>query len=136
MTDLTPAPGKGIEREIIQPISEKPHAVGSGIQKLYRFDNGYGASVVQFSIGALGGSYGAESGLWELAVLRYDGDGDGYELTYETPITDDVMGHLSDDDVQDVLVRIRELPNPSVVRVASTVGVAAKAIASAEESGR
>lgn len=94
--------------ETIQPIIEKPHGVGNGVQKLYRFDNGYGASVVRFMLGGLGGSYGAEAGLWELAVIRWAAD--DYELTYDTPITDDVMGHLSDAEVEETLAKIRDLP--------------------------
>jgi len=96
---------------ISSAITRRPRrgGVGNGEQKLYRFDNGYGASVVRFD-----GSYGAESGLWELAVLEY-GKGDHYELTYDTPITDDVVGYLTDDEVQDYLRRIRALPSSGVI---------------------
>ena len=96
----------------IQPTLERPHPAGSGTQRLYRFDNGYGASVVQFSINGLAGSYGSDIGLWELAVLRITGDNIArdYELTYDTEITDDVLGHLDDDEVQEALAKIRDLP--------------------------
>ena len=94
---------------IIEPLSEKPHAVGSGVQRLYRFDNGYGASVVRFMLpGLASGSYGSEAGLWELAVIKWTGS--NFALTYETPITDDVIGHLSEDEVQGHLRRVRDLP--------------------------
>ena len=89
-------------------IMERAHGVGTGIQKVYRFPNDYGASVVRFSIGSLGGSYGAEDGQWELGVLKFDGDDWG--LTYETPITNDVIGYLTDDGVVDVLQQIKALP--------------------------
>lgn len=98
----------------ILPVSEKTHPIGSGIQKLYRFDNGYGASVVQFSIG-LAGSYGVESGLWEMAVIAYD-EGDEFHLTYDTPVTGDVLGYLDEDQVQDYLRQIRDLPPAMEVR--------------------
>ena len=94
--------------ETIEPISEKPHAIGNGTQRLYRFDNGYGDSVVQFMFGGGAGSYGASAGLWELAVLRWSGE--HFELTYDTPITRDVLGHLDEDEVQDYLRQIRDLP--------------------------
>lgn len=109
----------------IQPTLERSHPAGSGTQKIYRFENGYGASVVQFTIGSYGvGSYGVESGRWELAVLRFTGDNVArdFELTYDTPITDDVLGHLDDDEVEETLARIRELPNPDVVHVVSQLG--------------
>ena len=60
-----------------------------GIQKVYQFPNGYGASVVKHR-----GSYGYEKGLWELAVLDFDGS-----LCYTTEITNDVIGHLNDPEV-------------------------------------
>lgn len=99
--------------DIIEPVVTKAHPVGSGTQRMYRFDNGYGASVVQFTLGTygLGGSYGAESGRWELAVLTFKDDSiDSFELTYATPITEDVLGHLTEDEVQETLRKIRDLP--------------------------
>jgi hypothetical protein len=94
--------------ETIEPISSKAHPVGNGLQRLYRFENGFGASVVQFFVGPMGGSYGAELGLWELAVIRWHGD--DFRLTYDTSITDDVLGRLTEDEVQDYLRQIRDLP--------------------------
>jgi len=63
------------------------------------FDNGYGASVI---IGPH--TYGGEDGLYELGVLGKDG-----KLTYETPVTDDVEGYLSEDDVTRLLEQIQKL---------------------------
>ena len=58
---------------------ERTHRMG-GVQKLYRFDNGYGASVVRSQY-----TYGGKEGLWELAVARYTGDGiDDWEIDYTT----------------------------------------------------
>lgn len=84
------------------PVKET--AIHDGIQKLYSFENGYGASVVRHRY-----SYGGRDGLWELAVIRFGSDGD-YELVYDTPITSDVLGHLSDSEVEDVLRKIAALP--------------------------
>lgn len=69
-----------------------------GIQKVYKFPNGYGASVIRHR-----GSYGYSKGLWELAVLE------GGELCYDTEITDDVIGHLNDPEVDRLLRRIQQL---------------------------
>lgn len=78
--------------------------LNGGTQTLHKFDNGYGASVIS------GGTYtyGADQGLKELAVLKF-GDGDNYKLCYETEITDDVLGYLTDEDVTDLLIRIEAL---------------------------
>jgi hypothetical protein len=59
-------------------VSNEPHPFLGGIQVRYKFDNGYGASLVNHS-----SSYG-----WELAVFKGD------EICYDTHITDDVIGHI------------------------------------------
>lgn len=69
-----------------------------GIQKVYKFPNGYGASVIKHQ-----GSYGYAQGLWELAVL-FEG-----ELCYDTEITSDVIGHLNDPEVDNLLGQIFRL---------------------------
>ena len=63
------------------------------------FDNGYGASVV---VGPY--TYGGEDGLYELGVLGKDG-----KLTYDTPITEDVEGYLSEEGVTQLLKQIQKL---------------------------
>ena len=73
--------------------------VFGGIQKIYQFGNGHGASVVKHD-----GSYGGEHGLWELAVLDAAGD-----LDYTTKITSDVIGHQTDEDIQSLLTEISKL---------------------------
>jgi hypothetical protein len=68
-----------------------------GTQKLYKFDNGFGASVINNAY-----SYGQE-----LAVIKWDDD--VFDLTYETPITDDVIGYISDEELIKVLDKIKNL---------------------------
>jgi hypothetical protein len=63
------------------------------------FDNGYGVSVVSHSH-----SYGGRDGLYEIAVLDSDD-----KLTYDTPVTNDVIGYLSEEDVTDVMKQVQEL---------------------------
>lgn len=72
---------------------------GPAMQHIYRFSNGYGASVIQNRY-----SYGHEYGLYELAVLK-----DG-RLCYSTPITSNVIGYLTADKVVEHLRQIEELP--------------------------
>ena len=76
-----------------------------GVQYIFKFDNGYGASVIKYE-----GSYGYRQDLWELAVLLFDPDDPDYwELCYDTQITDDVKGHLTDEKVRETLKQIKEL---------------------------
>ena len=72
----------------------------AGEQSIYEFPNGWGASVIRGSF-----TYGGNEGLWELAVLNPEG-----EIDYTTHITDDVIGHLTQEQVQWYLAEIEELP--------------------------
>ena len=59
---------------------------------------GYGASVIKFY-----GSYGYEEDLWELALLS-NRDGDGkWRLKYTELVGDDVLGCLTDEQVNKIL---------------------------------
>lgn len=87
---------KGIEVFDVKTIND-------GAQFIFRCSNNYGASVVRH-----GFSYGNSEGLWELAVIRFNEDGDWY-LDYSTPITDDVIGWLTEEKVRDIIIKISEL---------------------------
>jgi hypothetical protein len=78
-------------------------SINNGIQYIFKADNGYGASIVQHEY-----SYGGRVGLWEIAVTKYDEDGD-WDICYDTPITNDVLGHLSESEVMDYLTQIEQL---------------------------
>jgi hypothetical protein len=63
------------------------------------FDNGYGVSVVSHSY-----SYGGRDGLYEIAVLDSND-----ELTYDTSVTNDVIGYLTEEDVSNIMKQVQEL---------------------------
>lgn len=67
-------------------------------RKVYKFDNGYEASVI-----CNYGSYGNKDGLFEVAVMK-DGD-----IVYDTTVTDDVVGWLDFAGVADILNKIKAL---------------------------
>lgn len=75
--------------------------LGGGIIHL-RFPNGYGASIIRHFA-----SYGNAEGLFEVGVLGQDGS-----LDYTTPITEDVIGYLTPEEVRVLLLRIIALPKP------------------------
>jgi hypothetical protein len=86
----------------------KEHPNMPGLQAVMFFANGYGVSVVRFKSSSGGyGSYTDNELEWEVAVLR--GSEKDYSLTYETPITDDVIGHLSDSKVTDIMLKVQAL---------------------------
>lgn len=83
----------------IKPYMSRERPGIGGVQDVYRFDNRYGASVISGY-----GSYGLE-----LAVIYWYSN-DEWHITYESGITDDVIGYLDFEGLMDLLVRIRELP--------------------------
>ena len=78
-------------------------SVNGGVQKIYKFDNGYGASVVRHPF-----SYGGAQGLWEMALLNFDDL--SWHITYHEDFANgDVAGYLSDKEVLELLEWIKSL---------------------------
>jgi hypothetical protein len=75
------------------------HEMGWGTHAVMEFPNGYGVSVVA------GSDYFFvdDEHPYELAVLKNG------SLCYDTPITNDVLGHLDSEDVTDVMRQVQEL---------------------------
>jgi hypothetical protein len=78
-------------------INDAPFMVGK--KSRMHFDNGYGVSVVSHSY-----SYGSRDGLYELAVLDSND-----EITYDTTVTSDVIGYLTEEDVSNIMKQVQEL---------------------------
>lgn len=77
----------------------------NGVQYIFRFGNNYGASIIKHQ-----SSYGSSMDLWELAVAKFYDDGNkNWGLCYDTPLTDNVIGGLTDEEVRDLLRKIKEL---------------------------
>lgn len=85
----------------------KQRALNGGTQTIYKFPNGYGASVI------CGGLYtfGDDEHPYELAVIKFRTDKDGFDLCYDTPITDDVIGYQTGEQIIQLLMQIKDLPN-------------------------
>lgn len=81
-------------------VFEQHRVVGFGTQAKMKFDNGYGISVITGE-----SAYGSGKVPYEAAVLLTNGD-----LSYDTPVTDDVMGYLTAGGVSDKMKQIQELP--------------------------
>ena len=92
--EYTPLNYAGFEKHLITE-----ELLWGGFHWEFKFKNGYGASVVKHSF-----SYGNKKDLFELAVLD-----DKEELCYSTPITNDVIGYLTNDDVIELLNEIKNL---------------------------
>jgi hypothetical protein len=78
--------------------------VFDGVQHKVFYPNDYGASIVKHQY-----SYGGSLGKWELAVLK--GTEKKWDLCYNTPITNDVLGYLSEQEVDSILQEIENLPS-------------------------
>jgi len=83
-------------------------STNNGEQFLFKAPNNYGASIVKHDF-----SYGNKQGLWELAVVKYEENEtnvQNFSLCYTTPITDDVLGWLTEEQVNETLDKITALP--------------------------
>ena len=80
-----------------EQIKDSPYQIGVKCKMV--FENGYGVSVVSHTH-----SYGGTKGLFEIAVLGKDGD-----LTYDTPVTSDVIGYLNPEEVTKIMEQVQEL---------------------------
>lgn len=80
----------------------EPHTDWEGVQAVKFFDNGHGVSVIMTPY-----SYGGSDGLYEVAILQ--GNDDEWSITYDTPITDDVIGYLTKEDVESIVNQVRNL---------------------------
>lgn len=83
----------------ISDLVFKPNKTHGGSHAVSKFDNGYLASVVTG-----GWAYTAEDAPYEIAAM-YVG-----KLGYDTPITDDIIGYLTEEAANEVLQQIANLP--------------------------
>lgn len=85
---------------MIHQYTESIHPAGmGGIRRVYKFENGYVAYVINTPF-----SYGGTEGLWEVAIMDAKG------INYDIPITYGVIGCLNDVELDKVLDRIAALP--------------------------
>lgn len=91
-------------------LAFKSHPNMPGLQAKMIFDNGYGVSVVRFNLpSGLGyGSYTDNEDEWEVAIVK--GTEDNADICYDTPITDDVFGHLLENEVTEIMEKVQLLP--------------------------
>ena len=75
---------------------------GGGVHHVFHFQNGYGASVIKSAY-----TFGGAQDLFELAVLKDTEK--GWDLCYDTEITNNVIGYLENDEVLDLLKEIQNL---------------------------
>jgi hypothetical protein len=79
------------------------NSINNGMQLVFKFDNLFGLSIVCHSF-----SYGNNDGLFEVAVIKFTSN-DEWNLTYNTDITDDVLGYQSKEDVLSLIERVMSL---------------------------
>ena len=73
-------------------------AIGFGLHARIDFSNGYGVSVVTGEY-----AFTDDAHPYELAVFK-DGN-----ICYDTPITNDVIGYLTEDDVTEIMKKVQDL---------------------------
>ena len=91
-----------------EDLTFKSHPNGNGLQAVLFFNNGYGISVIRYkTLNGTYGSYTSNEEEWEISVLI--GNSAEYYLCYDTPITTDVVGHLTNDEVTNIMIQIQDL---------------------------
>lgn len=81
------------------PFREAP--LFDGVQRRYTFDNGYEASVYRHT-------YMGADGKWSVAVFYND------LICRDTEIGTDAVDHLSEEQMEELLVKISKLPERSI----------------------
>ena len=77
----------------------------SGYQMIVKFDNGFGASIINNIY-----SHTRNNQEFELAVIEKTGEEQNdWQLCYTTYITDDVIGYLPEKEVIEILYKIKDL---------------------------
>ena len=85
-------------------LLERPNLYVGGVQRIYRFKNGYGLSLIN---GPLAHAYPFA---WEAAVLEdVSEDGNNFELTYDSPLTDDIIVFSSDEEANAFIRRAKRV---------------------------
>jgi len=92
-------PTNNLDTTVFKELNFQQHPMGMGKQCIVQFSNGYGASIARSQY-----TYGGKDGLYELAVFGKDG-----QITYDTPITNDVLGYLSEEEIEKTLTDIKNL---------------------------
>ena len=90
---------------VVGPVKVEDWSDGDTRRARVGFANGYQASIVRGP-----GSYGGNEGLFEAAVM-HGKDG----IVYDTPVTNDVEGWLTEEGVIDFCRKVAALP-PRAVR--------------------
>ena len=85
-----------------QDLRFKPQSFLNGLQAILFFPNGYGISVVRNACSL------TTVDTWEIAILK--GTESNYNLCYDTPITNDVIGYCSEEKVSNIMKQIQDLP--------------------------
>ncbi len=75
---------------------------GLDTQAIMFFDNGYGISVITGEY-----AYGYGERPYECAVIK--GNNENWEITYDTPITNDVIEYCDEKEVTEIMKQIQEL---------------------------
>lgn len=84
-------------------INEGPRRL-AGRQRIYRFPNGYGASVID---GTMAHLYPFHT---EIAVIKFmDKNSNKFKVVYDTPITNDVIVTMNTVEELQYLIKIKDL---------------------------
>lgn len=79
-------------------FEDRNEGLGFDTQAVMYFKNNYGVSVITGR-----SAYSNEEKPYEVAILYNN------EITYSTPITDDVLGYNTEKDVSNIMIKVQKL---------------------------
>ena len=77
-------------------------------QAIYFFENGYGISVINI-IGTNGEHYSYTKNKYQYEIAVLEGSKNNSRITYDTVITDDVIGYLKIEEVYKIMEEVEKL---------------------------
>jgi len=83
-------------------LEHKSHPNWTGTQAKMFFGNWYWVSVIKAE-----GSYGRDKWLYEMAILEWNKE--DRTIYYDAPITDDVLWHLTEEEVTEYMAKVQAL---------------------------
>lgn len=83
-------------------VNIKIRHINDAVWIIILFENNYGASIISNK-----SSYKTNKKLFEIAVIN--GTIESWQITYDTPITDDVLEYQTSEDINNVLEKISNL---------------------------
>ena len=103
-------------------LTFNPHPLKGGRYAKHTFKNGFGVIVSRYTVTLMNGvidegSLGSLEGLYEVYITKNG------KVTFDTPLADDVIGYLNEDQIDDLLKVVEVLHPEEHINSQKTVSI-------------